>query len=227
MFYLHEFNVEYKKSHLHDLISCAETLLLGSAVFLNASNEDTDIISSCQPQTHAVAFLETHHHCVRPDRWKQDFSHNNKEIKTKKLLRNFELIKLMCGQKSKQCDPDYFLKYTDPYMSWSSMLGFIGTLGGAWTLGATMGAGTAEIEKIAAIKFTSGQNWWLIYNWEEHKHLPGGVSARDSSLSVGKGGVSSTALSGALNGVAMAPIFASLLGWSSLEISQVKVSENV
>lgn len=132
----------------------------------------------------------------------------------------------MCGEKSQQCDQDYFFKYTDPYISWSSMLGFTGTLGGAWTFGATMAAGAAEIEKTAVFKFASRQNWWLIYNWE-HKRLPGGVSARDSSLSVGKGGVSSTALSGARNGVAMAPIFASLLGGSSLEISQVQVSEHV
>lgn len=56
---------------------------------------------------------------------------------------------------------------------------------------------------------------------------PGGVSARGSSLSACKGGVSSTALSGPLNGVGMAPIFASLLGGSSLVITQIQVSRYV
>lgn len=41
----------------------------------------------------------------------------------------------------------YLRLYTDPYISWSSMLGFSGTLGGAWCLGATVTAGTAETEK--------------------------------------------------------------------------------
>lgn len=67
------FNVESKKPHLHDLISCVETLLLSRAVLLNTGDEDTHIISSRQPQTHAVTFLETHHHRGRPARRKQDF----------------------------------------------------------------------------------------------------------------------------------------------------------
>lgn len=61
-----------KKAHLHDLISCAETFLLCCTVLLNASDKDANIISSCQPQTHTVAFLESHHHCVRPGHWKKE-----------------------------------------------------------------------------------------------------------------------------------------------------------
>lgn len=60
---------------------------------------------------------------------------------------------------------------------------------------------------------------------QKEKCVPGGVSGRGSSLSADKWGVSSTALSGILNGVGMAPIFASLLGGSSLVIIQIKVSE--
>lgn len=56
---------------------------------------------------------------------------------------------------------------------------------------------------------------------------PGGVSARGSSLSACKGGVSSAALSGGLNGVGMAPIFASRLGGSSLGGTQIQQSEYV
>lgn len=54
-----------------------------------------------------------------------------------------ELIKKMCGQNQ---SPWITLRYTDPYTSWSSMLGFSGTLGGAWTFGATVTAGTAQTE---------------------------------------------------------------------------------
>lgn len=57
-----------KKPYFHDLISCAEALLLSCTVLLNTSDENAHIVSSCQPHTHAVAFLETDHHCVRPGR---------------------------------------------------------------------------------------------------------------------------------------------------------------
>ena len=58
--------------------------------------------------------------------------------------------------------------------------------------------------------------------YKREGEIPGGVSGRGSSLSADKGGMSSTALSGILNGVGMAPIFASLLGGSSLVIIQIQ-----
>lgn len=58
----------------HDLISCPETLLLCCTVLLNTGDKDADIISSRQPQTHTVTFLETHHHRVRPALWKQQLT---------------------------------------------------------------------------------------------------------------------------------------------------------
>lgn len=51
---------------LHDLISCTQSFLRCCTVLLNTSDEDAHIISSCQPQAHAVPFLEMNHHRAWP-----------------------------------------------------------------------------------------------------------------------------------------------------------------
>lgn len=54
----------------------------------------------------------------------------------KRVVKNLDSVNL-----------NNYLWYTDPYTSWSSKLGFSGTLGGAWNFGATVTAGTTETEK--------------------------------------------------------------------------------
>lgn len=92
-----------EKSHLHDLISCAESLLLSRAVLLNASDEDAYVIAPCQPHAHAVPFLEPHHHGVRPAQWEKRLLtriHDRNHLICNRELRGLwtELIP-QCGSK--------------------------------------------------------------------------------------------------------------------------------
>lgn len=208
----------------HDLISCPETLLLCCTVLLNTGDKDADIISSRQPQTHTVTFLETHHHRVRPALWK----HGNNSWQRKSLfmtettkLASCFWVNLSLSNSIKTNKQQ--LTNTDPYISRSSALGFSGTLGGAWTFGATLAAGTAETKSFTvSIQFNCDLTYFLqSCIFRAKSCLPGGVSERGSSLSACKAALSSTSLSAPLNGVGMAPIFASLLGGSSLVISQI------
>lgn len=94
-----------------------------------------------------------------------------------------------------------------------------------------MTGGTAETEHVPSCSihiyiYSMVNDQSVVYSRGD-TCVPGGVSDRGSSLSACKGGVSSTALSGILNGVGMAPIFASRLGGSSLVMPQIEVSEYV
>lgn len=167
----------------HDLISCPETLLLCCTVLLNTGDKDADIISSRQPQTHTVTFLETHHHRVRPALWK----HGNNSWQRKSLfmtettkLASCFWVNLSLSNSIKTNKQQ--LTNTDPYISRSSALGFSGTLGGAWTFGATLAAGTAETKSFTVsiqfncliwllfftVLYIQGEimfTWWCLGAW--------------------------------------------------------------
>lgn len=175
----------------HDLISCPETLLLCCTVLLNTGDKDADIISSRQPQTHTVTFLETHHHRVRPALWK----HGNNSWQRKSLfmtettklascfwvnLSLFVLIELLKQTNKQQ------LTNTDPYISRSSALGFSGTLGGAWTFGVTLAAGTAETKSFTVSIQFNCLIWLifysLVYSGRNHVYLVVSRSVAPPSL---------------------------------------------